>query len=278
MQEAYADCAALVRMADRDRYLAALLVPEPERRHVLALYAFNAEVASVRERATEPLAGEIRLQWWRDLLDGKAAGDAARNPLAAALIDTIERQGLPRDVLGALIDARTFDLYNDVMATLDVYETYVRATASSLFDLVARILHGEPLAPGVTDAAGIAYGTTGLLRAFSLHASRGQVYLPADLLAQFGVSASEIVAGQDSLGLRAALGAMRGKAATRLAEARSQLAGTPAAARSAFLPLALVDAYLARMERPDYEPFRTPVDVPQWRKQWKLWQAARGGS
>jgi phytoene synthase len=43
----------------------------------------------------------------------------------------------------------------------------------------------------------------------------------------------------------------------------------------ALLPVALVRAYLARMERADYDPFRTPVDVPQWRKQWLLWRAAR---
>jgi phytoene synthase len=230
----------------------------------------------VRERASEPLAGEIRLQWWRDVLDGKAAGDAARNPVATALVDTIERHGLPRDVLEALLDARTFDLYNDAMATLAAYERYVKATSSSLFALAAQIMQGEP-PPTASDAAGLAYGSTGLLRVFSLHASRGQVYLPADVLAQFGVSASEIVAGRDSTALRAALGAMRGDAAAHLAEARVQLAGVPAVARPAFLPLALVDAYIARMERPDYEPFRTPVDVPQWRKQWKLWQAARRG-
>jgi phytoene synthase len=275
MQEAYADCAALVRMADRDRYLATLLVPEPARRHILALYAFNAEVASVRERASEPLAGEIRLQWWRDLLEGKAAGDAARNPVAAASIDTVERHRLPRDALGALVEARRFDLYDDVMATLGAYEAYVRATSSSLFALATQILHGDQLTLGASDAAGLAYGMTGLLRAFSLHASRGQVYLPADVLAQFGVSAAEIVAGQDSPALRAALGAMRGEAAAHLAKARAQLADIPAVARPAFLPLALVDPYLARMERPDYEPFRTLVDVPQWRKQWKLWKAAR---
>jgi phytoene synthase len=67
---------------------------------------------------------------------------------------------------------------------------------------------------------------------------------------------------------------MRGKAARRLAEARTRLLDVPSVARPAFLPIALVDVYLARMERADYQPFHTRIEVPQWRRQWALWRAA----
>jgi phytoene synthase len=49
----------------------------------------------------------------------------------------------------------------------------------------------------------------------------------------------------------------------------------PAIAQPVFLPLVLVDAYLTRMERRGYDPFTTPVEIPQWRRQWMLWRAAR---
>src|ERR671926_643162 len=96
--DAYAHCADLVRDADKDRFLAALFAPEPARRGLLALYAFNVEVSRVRDRVSEPLPGEIRLQWWRDAISAReggldgghpgrgAAADAAAHPVAAALL------------------------------------------------------------------------------------------------------------------------------------------------------------------------------------------------
>ncbi|MGD9769012.1 MAG: squalene/phytoene synthase family protein, partial [Pseudolabrys sp.] len=61
-------CADLVRHADRARYLSALYAPEPARGHLYALYAFDAEIAKIGDIVHEPMAGEIRLQWWRDVI------------------------------------------------------------------------------------------------------------------------------------------------------------------------------------------------------------------
>jgi phytoene synthase len=272
--QAYAHCAALVREADKDRYLANLLIPEPARTHAFALHAFNAEIAAIRDRTREPLAGEIRLQWWRDALSGTAAGDAERNPVAAALIDTVERRHLPRDLLVALVDARRFDVYDEGMQSIAALEAYLRSTSSSLFILLARLLDDRS-SPAASEAAGIAHGMTGLLRAFPIHAARGQIYLPADLLAQTGTHSEDIRAGTDSPALRATLSAMRGWASSRLSDAEKELVTVSAAARPAYLPLALARGYLSLMERPDYAPFTTPVELPQWRRQWTLWRAAR---
>ena len=85
MDANYRHCEELVRAADKDRYLATLFAPADRRGPLFALYAFNAEIASVRDRAREPMAGEIRLQWWRDVLNGERGGEAAANPVAAAL-------------------------------------------------------------------------------------------------------------------------------------------------------------------------------------------------
>lgn len=278
MQEAYAHCEALVRSGDRDRYLASLFLPPHARPHVLALYAFNVEIASVRERTREPLAGQVRLQWWRDAIAGRAAGDAARNPVAAALIDTIGRTNLPRPVLDALIEAREIDLLDEKFSTRAAFEAYLHATSSSLFELITGMLEQSGAkARTVSGLAGLAYGITGLLRALPLHASRGQVYLPADLLKEFGTARADIVAAKSTPSLAEALADLRRRARTHLADVREHMAHLPGAARPAFLPLALLDGYLERMERTDYDPFRTPVEVPQWRRQWALWRAARRG-
>src|SRR5215813_4531200 len=118
MDDAYTFCEALVRAADKDRYLASLFAPAAARQHLHALYAFASEIARVRDAAREPLPGEIRLQWWRDALQGEGRGQVSANPLAAALLDTIARSALPMDRLMALIDAHAFDLYDDAMRSI----------------------------------------------------------------------------------------------------------------------------------------------------------------
>jgi phytoene synthase len=57
--------AELVRRHDRDRYMTALFAPAARREALFALYAFNYEIARVREAVTQPTLGQIRLQWWR---------------------------------------------------------------------------------------------------------------------------------------------------------------------------------------------------------------------
>ncbi len=271
-----AHCENLVRAGDKDRWLASLFAPADRRAHLHALYAFNLEVARVRELAREPMAGEIRLQWWREVIAGTRPGEAAAHPVAAALLETIARFGLSSKTLADLIEARAFDLYDDPMPTLAALAAYGRRTASGLIELAAQVL--DRAHAGVADAAGpagIAYATAGLLRAFARHASRGQLYLPADVLERRGVSTSDVFAGRATEPLRAALADLRAFARGNLAAFAARRGELPAAVVPAFLPVALVPAYLARMERRDYDPFATPIEVPQWRRQWLLWRAAR---
>src|ERR1700761_6571667 len=112
MQDAFAHCAELVRTADRDRYIATLFAPADRRDALFALYAFNAEIARVRDVAREPMPGEIRLQWWREVVIGERSGEAAANPVGAALLATIQRYNLAIDPFCALIEAHRFDLYD----------------------------------------------------------------------------------------------------------------------------------------------------------------------
>ena len=128
MPDAFDHCEALVREVDKDRFLATLFAPAKYRRPLFALYAFNVEVARVREQAREPMPGEIRLQWWRDVFAGSGRGEVRANPVAAALLDTVVRYRLPPKMLADLIDARTFDLYDDAMASLADLDGYAART------------------------------------------------------------------------------------------------------------------------------------------------------
>ena len=137
MQDAFAYCAELVRSADRDRFIASLFAPAERRGALHALYAFSAEIARVREVAHTALPGEIRMQWWTDVVNRERDGEASANPVAAALLATMEQYHLRREVLLDLIEARRFDLYEDPMGTLDDLEAYLRRTSSSVISLAA---------------------------------------------------------------------------------------------------------------------------------------------
>jgi phytoene synthase len=275
MEAAYRHCQEQVRAADRDRFLATLFAPAEKRGPLFALYAFNLEIASVRERAREPMPGEIRLQWWRDVLNGERGGEAAANPVAAALRDTIARCALPTAPLLDLIEAHAFDLYDDPMPTLAALEAYGRKT--SLFAFAARICAGAARDP-VQDAAehaGVAASVTDLLRNFARHASRRQVFIPVEVLERRGTRVDDVTAGQGTDGLRAALAELRGETRWHLVAFELLLPRLPQAALPAFLPVALASDYLTAMERQGYDPFRSAIEVPQWRRQWTLWRAAR---
>ena len=268
----YAACETLVRTEDGDRWLACLFAPSDKRRHLYALYAFSLEIARIRELVSEPLPGEIRMQWWRDALCGAGRGDVGAHPVAAALIDTVQRFGLPVQALKDLIEGRGFDLYDDPMPTLGDLEGYCGETCSSLMRLASIVL-ADGRDPGGADAtghAGVAYAMTGLMRALPWHAMRGQVYLPADVLSEHGVMRDDVVSGRATEGSMAALAELRRHARRHAAAARKGIPSVRPEARVALEPLALVEPYLKRMDRRDYAPFVNGVHVPLWRRQWAL--------
>ena len=271
MQDAFAYCAELVRKADRDRFIATLFAPALHRGALHALYAFNAEVTRVRDVAHAALPGEIRLQWWSEIISGERADEARANPVAASLLTTIARYRLSSDKLIDLIEAHRFDLYDDPMAGIGHLEGYASRISSALFSSAMRIL-AKTDAEAICLPAGVAYCITGILRAFPRHAAQRQLYVPGDILERHQVPLHHLFAGRSSAGLNAALAELRGLARSRLRTADGLVATLPREAIPALLPLALVRPSLDRLERS--EPF-APVEIPPWRRQWLIWRAAR---
>lgn len=276
MQDAFGHCEALVRAADRDRFLATLFAPAQHRAALFALYAFNVEITRVREVAREPVAGEIRLQWWSDVLGGAGRGEVEAYPEAAALRASIERYRLPVERLDALIAARRFDLYDEPMTTVADLEAYADGASSGLIALAAQVLlpGAEPRIGTVSHHAGIAHAIAGLLKAFPVHAARGQLFVPLEILERHGADRRDVAGGRATPRLCAALRELRDRARRHLAAAHALVAIVPPAVLPALLPAALAGPTLARMERRDYDPF-VPVEIVPWRRQWLIWRAAR---
>ena len=275
MQDAFAHCEGLVRAADKDRFLTTLFAPAEHRNALIALYAFNVEIARVREVVREPVAGEIRLQWWSDVLSGVGRGEVAAHPVAAALLASIARYRLPPERFKALIEARRFDLYDEPMATLADLEAYADGASASLIALAAQILAagGEPDIGALSRHAGLAHALAGLLAAFPIHAARGQLFIPLEMLARHA-DRLDVKGGPATPQLRAALAELRLRARHHLGAAQQLLASVAPAVVPALLPAALAGPTLARMERRGYDPF-VPVAIAPWRRQWLMWRAAR---
>jgi phytoene synthase len=274
LPNAYRICAALVQKHDADRHVAALFAPADRRPHLQALQAFSLEIAGIRAAAKEPMPGEIRLQWWREVLGGERAGEGEGHPVGLAIRNTIAKNQLPLQPFIDLIDARSFDLYDDPPPDWTALEGYCGETSSALFRLASIILaEGED--PGGAESAGhagVAYAIAGLLRALPWHARRGQVYIPQSLLTAVGVDREDVVSGTDSPALRAALAEMRARARDHLAKARGGKSALRADIAPAFLPLAMVERYLAPMESRSYQPFKTVIDVAHWLRVWSMWR------
>ena len=274
-KHAAAFCADLVRSHDFARYAATLFVPPDQRRGLLALYAFNTEIARVRDQVSQPLPGEVRLQWWTDTLAGEGHGDVEGNPVAAELLLAIRHWNLPTEPLSRLIDEHQFDLYNDPMPTLAALEGYVTETSSALFALAARVAgsrSGE--VEHLARHAGLAQGFTQVIAALPLDASRRQLFVPLQLLQKHGSGMEEVFAGKQTRNLRAALDQLISEARRHLDASFVLLTDVSVGVRPIFLPLAQVSRDLARMSRADSDPF-VPEVTSRFSTLWTTWRTSR---
>lgn len=162
---------AEVRRVDEDRWLASRFAPREAREALVALYAFNYEVARTAEVVSEPGLGDIRLAWWRELIEELEQGHAPRaHPAAEALVGPIRSGALDGGALRALIEARRGDLDGAAPASAEALEFYVDATAGAVMTLALRACAAEAPAGCVRDA-GRAWGFAGLARRAAAGAS-----------------------------------------------------------------------------------------------------------
>jgi len=256
--------AASARTGEPDRYLAALLAPPSARPHLLALAAFLSELARVPTRVIrEPAMGQIRLQWWRDAIEGTGRGARTGNPVADALCATIEACQLPAQVLVEAIDARELDLARQGLADDAALTAYLWKSEGAAFALAADILsrgvEADPRSAAV--AGGEAYGVARLLMGLRNALARGRVPLPQSRLDALDVKSAELLSGAEGGKVTTLLANLRGEAREALAIARTEVAHLPRSTRPAFLPLALVETYLRALEAGDQSALRSPPHV-----------------
>lgn len=249
-------CAVAVKRYDRDRWFCALFAPPERREDLLAIYAFNAELAAVQDKVSEPMLGEIRLQWWREAIEGLYAGNTRRHDVVTALAPAIERHNLDRALFDALIDARGTDLETTQPETLGMLESYARRTASPVVELALGVLGVDAVnTRNVADAAGMAQALTGLLRATPHLLAAGRILLPSDVMGRHGLSERDLRSGKNSPALAATVEAVAAQAREHVKQARTLSRALPGSAVPALLPVSLVASDLGRLHRLGYDVF-----------------------
>jgi len=271
--------AALVRRHDRDRYQTALFAPADRREALFALYAFNYEIARVREIVTQPMLGQIRLQWWREIVEAAFAGAPVRqHEVAAPLAAVIRDFALSRALFDRMIDTRELDLADEPPATLAALEDYAEGTSATLLFLALEALEASETATrSAAREVGIGYALAGLLRAMPFHARAGRCYIPADIGVRIRLDPSDYAGLHDSLALRAAAAEIADAAVGHLRAARRYRFEVPRRARTTMLPAVAADRFLARLKRADYNPFAPELAAPDPLQSWRLFAAALRG-
>lgn len=260
-------------LGEPDRYLAATLAPVDVRADLAAIAAFAAELGRIPSSVSEPMLGDIRLQWWRDALERGREGHRSGHPVADSVIDAERRHRLPPGVLLAMIDARELDLAGGMPQDDAGLAAYLDATQGHPFRLSLSVLGaGAEQADDLSRTAGEAYGIARLLGRLAMLVHNGGVILPADRLKAAGMDPARLAAAPLSADCETALrhvcDALEVRARAALDQLRDHWPEIDRRWRVALLPLAMVEPYFKAqsgrqsvLEMRDVSPFARIVRI-----------------
>ncbi|MEW7006824.1 phytoene/squalene synthase family protein [Lentilitoribacter sp. EG35] len=265
---------------DRSSYLACLLMGDPHRLPIAVLYAFHAEVSRIRDMIREPLPGEIRLQWWREVTAENARKDeASANPFSNALNQVIERYDLNRVSFDGYCRARIFDLYDDPMPDFATYEGYCGETASILMQLSCQIISSEhaKFAASTSGHAGVAYSVATHLLRLADHRARGQLYIPLELLNETGLDRESFLKGVDEARNAEVIREFASYGENHLRKAREYARDISPVLSDAFLRMANCDSIFKRASKFGARCLVESCAPSGLKNQWDLWRTSRRG-
>ena len=277
----HSDVIESARRLAPDFYLSALLAPNKVKDDLIALAAFKGTIESICFKVSEPLIGDMRLQWWCDWFETSQGNGQSGNPIADAMASVMARNNLADALIQRMLNAQRTHIYSEPVTSLkNVFLDLVNADGMA-FACAAQIL-GEPVTIELlmaTAAAGRAYGTARMITRLRDHAARG--YWP--LLGAPGeksqnqpaYASSYLVFDEERRAER------RESVDLAIAAARRQLHHAmtirdhlPRGLRALFLPLALVEPYFKCFESQTGDPLMMRVDISPLARRWLLWRAS----
>ncbi len=190
LDESYAFCRQVARKRARNFYYSFVLLPRPQSNAMCALYAFMRYCDDLSD---EPGATREAMERWRCALVDALAGKYDAYPAWPAFHDTVARYHIPHEYLFQMIEGVTSDLEPRQIQTFDELYRYCYRVASVVGLCTIHILgFDSPEAPALAEKCGVAFQLTNILRDIGEDAARGRIYLPAEDLQRFGVSAEAL--------------------------------------------------------------------------------------
>lgn len=252
-------CDREVRAHDPGRWLTALFAPDAARPGFHALLAFAGELSRTAEVASQPMLGEIRLQWWREALDEAFAGTPRAHPVARALAATVTPT--MRALMDGMIDARAADLYETPPIHMAELEHYASATDGALAEvLLSHLGFDDPEIAARARKVGAAFGLASVVRTLPAALARRRLPLPADWLAAAGTDPDRALAGLDAAAVTLVGARVAEAARALLAMARSGRR-TPRAVYPVMAQARLAARDLKAMRRQGVQPIE-PAALP----------------
>lgn len=272
-EQSYAEyCAEQVRTYDYHRYFAATFAPADVRRGLIALYAFNLEIASIRERVSETLLGQMRLQWWRDTIGEVYAGTIRNHAVVSEIAWGIGAFDLPRQIFEKMIDGRMFDLEDEPPEDSGALAVYASATSGQLVAMAAYIC-GQPDFAADADTIGTSWGMTGLLRALPYQAAQRRVYLPRDILRASGLAPDDVVERRNPPAMTEAVTRM----VSLIERSRPDPVHVPRAVRPAVAYAAVAGPYLRRLRRAGHDVYAGDLELSRIGGQMRIFRSSMIG-
>ncbi len=271
-------CAGLVERHNRDRFLTALFAPVGVRERLMTLYAFNVEIARIRETVTEPMIGQMRLQWWRDTITAisEGKGSPKGHPVAEPLGDLVEGMKLSSSYFYDLLAAREQDMADDPPGTVDDLVEYCRGTSAAVSHLALEALGVRDEAThSAAEDVGIAWALTGVARAVHFYAAAGRTLLPHDSLMAHNLALQDLQDPKTSGPAQEIVRDVCKLAQKHVEAAREKRRTIDLRGLPILLPATIAAAYLKTLQTADYkiaDP-RVALQRPPVARLW--WNALR---
>ena len=254
-------------------YYSFLFLPPPRRRAITALYAFCREVDDVVDETHEIEVARAKLAWWRTEVANLFAGHP-QHPVTRALAPFIAEHGLDSARMNEIIDGMEMDLTRHRYADFEALQLYCHRAAGVVGQLSASIFgYRNPSTLEYAENLGLAFQLTNIIRDVGEDARRGRVYLPADEMARFGLSAEDVLALRSGPEFRALMAAQAERADSFYDRAFAALAPEDRPAQRAGLIMAAIYRTLLREIRRDgFGVLDRRIALTPLRKLWIAWK------
>ena len=274
LHASYDFCARVARREAKNFYPSFLLLPAPRRRSMCALYAFLRRSDDIADEPDQGVDRREALRRWRSALDLALSGSPAEGPGEwpgwPALAETAARHAIPGKYLHEVLDGVESDLEPAPFATFEDLRGYCRRVASAVGLCCLHIwgFRSEGgRAESLAESAGLALQLTNVIRDVKEDAGNGRVYLPADDLARFGVTADDLTAAHASHRLQSLLAFEAARAYDEYERAKPLAALVSPEGRPVLLTIVGVyRALLDEIARREYDVLPARLSLPAWRK------------